>query len=180
VTPPAIASITISPSSSNATAGQVVQLTATVLDALGNPVTNSTVTWTSSDVQVASPKSTGNVTADLTTSKAGTATITASIGNVSGTTTITVNPGAVASVTVTAPSNNLKAGNTMQLTATAFDSKGNPVPNQSFIWTSSNTTVATVSSTSGLVTGKKSGNVTIKAQTALIGGKTGSVQINVK
>jgi len=98
---------------------------------------------------------------------------------VSGTATVTVDPGAVASVTVTAPSNNLKVGSTMQLTATAVDSKGNTVPNQSFIWTSSNTTLATVSST-GVVTGKKSGNVTIKAQTALIGGKSGSVTIQVK
>jgi alpha-amylase len=115
----------------------------------------------------------------VTTSKAGTATITASIGNVTGTATITVAPGAVATVTVTAPSNNLKVGTTMQLTATALDSKGNAVPNQSFIWSSSNSTIATVSS-SGLVTGKKSGNVTIKAQTALSGGKSGSLLINVK
>jgi uncharacterized protein YjdB len=66
----------------------------------------------------------------------------------------------------------------MQLTATAFDNKGNAVPNQSFIWSSSNGN-ATVD-VNGLVTGKRSGNVTIKAQTALIGGKSGSVQINVK
>ena len=178
VTPPPIASITISPSSSNATAGQVVKLTATVLDAIGNPVTNSTVTWTSSDVQVASPNSTGKLTADATTSKAGTATITASIGNVSGTATIVVSPGAVASVKVTAPSNNLKVGNTMQLTATAFDNKGNPVPNQGFFWSASNGN-ATVDA-NGLVTGKRSGNVTITARTALLGGKSGSLQINVK
>jgi hypothetical protein len=56
----------------------------------------------------------------------------------------------------------------MQLTATAFDNKGNAVPNQSFIWSSSNGN-ATVD-VNGLV----------KAQTALIGGKSGSVQINVK
>ncbi len=179
VSPVPVGSITISPSSTNTTAGQTVQLVATVRDANGNVVTSSTVTWSSSDVQVAAPNSTGSTTADVPTSKAGTATITASIGNVSGTATITVNPGAVASVTVTAPSTNLKVGNTMQLTATAKDSKGNTVPIQSFIWSSSNNTIATVS-TSGAVTGKKSGNVTITASTALIGGKSGSVTINVK
>ena len=179
VSPVPVGSITISPSSTNTTAGQTVQLVATVRDANGNVVTSSTVTWSSSDVQVAAPNSTGSTTADVPTSKAGTATITASIGNVSGTATITVNPGAVASVTVTAPSTNLKVGNTMQLTATAKDSKGNTVPIQSFIWSSSNNTIATVS-TSGVMTGKKSGNVTITASTALIGGKSGSVTINVK
>ena len=179
VSPVPVGSITISPSSTNTTAGQTVQLVATVRDANGNVVTSSTVTWSSSDVQVAAPNSTGSTTADVPTSKAGTATITASIGNVSGTATITVNPGAVATVTVTAPASNLKVGNTMQLTATAKDSKGNTVPIQSFIWSSSNNTIATVS-TSGVVTGKKSGNVTITASTALIGGKSGSVTINVK
>ena len=179
VSPVPVGSITIGPSSTNTTAGQTVQLVATVRDANGNVVTSSTVTWSSSDVQVAAPNSTGSTTADVPTSKAGTATITASIGNVSGTATITVNPGAVATVTVTAPSTNLKVGNTMQLTATAKDNKGNTVPIQSFIWSSSNNTIATVS-TSGVVTGKKSGNVTITASTALIGGKSGSVTINVK
>ncbi|HEX7981315.1 MAG TPA: Ig-like domain-containing protein [Gemmatimonadaceae bacterium] len=179
VTPPPIASITISPSSSNASAGQVVTLAATVRDAAGNLVTGSTVTWTSSDVQVAAPSSTGKLTADVSTSKAGGATITATIGGVSGTATITVTPGAVATVNVTAPSSNLKVGNTMQLTATAYDSKGNTVPNQTFFWSSSNTNNATVDA-NGLVTGKRSGSVTIKAQTALLGGKSDSVTISVK
>jgi uncharacterized protein YjdB len=179
VTAPAIASITISPASSNVTAGQVVNLTATVQDANGNVVTSSTVTWASDNVQVAAPSSTGTLTADATTSKSGSATITASVGGVNGTATITVDPGAVATVTVTAPSRNLKPGNTMQLTATALDSKGNAVPNQSFVWFSSNIAVATVSGT-GVVTGKRSGTVTITASTSLIGGTSGTFVINVK
>jgi uncharacterized protein YjdB len=179
VTAPPIVSIAISPSSSNVTAGQVVNLTATVQDANGNVVTSNTVTWTSDDVQVASPSSTGKTTADATTAKAGTATITASVGGVTGTATITVDPGAVATVIVTAPSKNLKPGSTMQLTAAALDNKGNTIPNQSFLWFSSNTGVATVSG-SGVVTGKRNGNVTITATTSLIGGKSGTVQINVK
>jgi hypothetical protein len=39
--------------------------------------------------------------------------------------------------------------------------------------------VATVSA-SGVVTGKRNGNVTITATTSLIGGKSGTVQISVK
>jgi uncharacterized protein YjdB len=85
----------------------------------------------------------------------------------------------VATVTVTAPSRNLEVGASMQLTATAQDDKGNSVPHQSFVWSSSNTDKATVSAT-GVVTGKRSGDVTITAQTSSTGGKSGSLKIEVK
>jgi len=179
VTAPPITTITINPSSSTVTAGQRMTLTANVSDANGDPVTTSTVTWTSDDGQVASPNSTGKLTANVSTSTAGTATITASIGGVKGTATITVNPGAVASVDVTGPSKNLDRGTTMQLTAAALDSEGNVVPNQSFFWSSSNPIVASVSS-DGLVTGNRNGSVTITAYTILVAGVSGSYSINVK
>ena len=67
----------------------------------------------------------------------------------------------------------------MQLTAVARDSKGNPVPHQSFFWTSSNTDKATVSA-SGVVTGKQKGDVTITARTSPTGGKSGSLKIDVE
>ena len=86
--------------------------------------------------------------------------------------------GAVATVTVTAPSAKLKAGSTMQLTATAKDDKGNTV-SQSFVWSSSNTDKATVSA-SGVVSGKRAGRVTITARTSSTGGKSGSVRIDVE
>ena len=86
--------------------------------------------------------------------------------------------GAVATVTVTAPSAKLKAGSTMQLTATAKDDRGNTVP-QSFVWSSSNTDKATVSA-SGVVSGKRAGRVTITARTSSTGGKSGSVRIDVE
>ena len=87
--------------------------------------------------------------------------------------------GAVATVTVTAPSSELTTGSTMQLTATANDDKGNPVPLQSLLWSSSNTDKATVSGT-GLVAAKAPGSVTITAQTSSSGGKSGSVRIQIK
>ena len=89
------------------------------------------------------------------------------------------NPGAVAIVTVTAPSNQLNTGSTMQLTATAKDDKGNPVPLQSVFWSSSNTAKATVSAT-GLVAAKQPGSVTITARTSSTGAKSGSVKIQIK
>jgi trimeric autotransporter adhesin len=169
--PAAVARIDLNPATVSVQAGQTQQLTAVVKDARGNVLTGRTVVWTSDNTAVASVN--GGL---VTTSKSGVATITASVGGVSGTATVTVNPGPPATVTVTAPSSSVQVGSTMQLTATALDSKGNDVLNQSFLWTSSNTTIATVSS-SGVVTGKRSGNATIAAQ---VGGKSGSVQISVK
>ena len=88
-------------------------------------------------------------------------------------------PGAVAAVTVTAPSLEMETGSTMQLTATAKDNKGNPVPQQSFVWSSSNIEKATVSA-SGVVAAKQPGSVTITAQTSSNGRKSGSVRIQIK
>jgi hypothetical protein len=58
------ANITLNPSSISFTAlGQTQQLSPTVTDDRGNALTESTVTWTSSDADVASVSSTGLVTA---------------------------------------------------------------------------------------------------------------------
>lgn len=89
------------------------------------------------------------------------------------------NPGSVATVTVTAPSNKLEVGSTMQLTATAKDDMGTSLPHESFLWTSSDMNTATVSA-SGVVTGKRPGDVSITAQATSPGGKSGSVSIEVK
>jgi len=172
--PAGVARIDVSPATLSVQAGQTQQLVASPKDARGNAITGQTIVWGSDNSAVATVNG-GHVS----TSRAGVATITASVGGVKGTASITVYPGAAASVTVTAPSKNLKAGNTMQITATATDSKGNVVPNQSFYWSSSATRIATVS-TSGVVSGKRKGSVTITAQTSLNGGKAASVRINVK
>jgi uncharacterized protein YjdB len=88
-------------------------------------------------------------------------------------------PGPVATVTVTAPSKELDTGSRMTLTATAKDAKGNPVSQQSFVWSSSNTDKASVTA-SGVVTAKEPGSVTITARTSATGGKSGSVKIQIK
>lgn len=87
--------------------------------------------------------------------------------------------GVVASVTVTAPSTEVVTGSTIQLSATAKDDNGNPVPEQSFLWSSSDTEKATVSA-SGVVAAKQPGGVTITAQTSVTEGKSGSVRLQIK
>ena len=169
-----VARVDVSPATSSLQAGETQLLSATPKDGRGNAIGGKSVAWASDNSAVAAVNG-GHVA----TSKAGVATITATVDGVKGTATITVTPGPVSSVAVTAPSKKLKPGSTMQLSAIATDSKGNVIPNQAFYWSSSNTNTATVSG-SGVVTGKRSGSVTITAQTAPNGGKSGSVKIDVK
>src|SRR5205085_9532239 len=132
-------------------------LQAQVQDASGAAVP-ATIIWTVQDPKIVSVSGDGVVTALAV----GTSQIAANALGKSGIATITVTPGAVATVTVSAPSTRVNRGSTLQLTVTAKDNQGNTIANQSFLWSSSNTATATVSAT-GLVTGKRTGTVTITA-----------------
>src|SRR2546425_1064941 len=155
VTLPPVASVSVSPASATVLPTQTVQLTATTLDSTGTVLTGRTVTWSSSS--------------------AGVATITAATGGKSGTSTITAAIVPVASVVVSPASASVATGNTVQLTATPKDSVGNTLTGRTITWSSSATSVASVSS-SGLVTGVTIGSATITAAT---GGKSGSSAITV-
>jgi uncharacterized protein YjdB len=169
-----VARVDVIPATSSLQAGETQTLAATPRDARGNAIGGKSAAWASDNSAVAAVDA-GRVA----TSKVGVATITATVDGVKGTATITVSAGPASSVTVTAPSKKLKPGSTMQLSATATDGKGNVITNQSFYWSSSNTNTATVSG-SGVVTGKRRGNVTITVQTSPNGGRSGSVRIDVK
>src|SRR6059036_3297003 len=129
------------------------------------------VTWSSSNTTVATVSSSGLVSGVTP----GTATITATSEAKSGTSTITVTPVPVASVEVTPATASVQAGQTVQLTATPRDAGGNPLSGRTVTWSSSNTAVATVSS-SGLVSGVTPGSATI---TAASEGKSGTSTITV-
>ena len=89
VTSVPVASVTVSPAATNVAAGQAVQLTATVKDASGNPLTGRTVSWRSSDPTVAVVYPSGLVTGLAI----GSATITATSEGQSGRATVTVTTG---------------------------------------------------------------------------------------
>jgi len=196
---PEVAAIVVSPASSTLAVDGQLPLQAQVRDASGAIVTNAAITWTVQDPAIVSVSAAGVVKALAV----GTSQVAANALGKFGIAVVTVsaaasqapanpgstdpgtdspsdgNPVAVASVTVGAPSKSLDVGSTMQLTATAIDAKGNAVPGQSFVWSSSNTDKATVSA-SGVVTGKRQGGVTITAQLSSAGGKSGSVDLEVK
>ncbi len=132
-----------------------VQLTATVTP---SNATNKTVTWTSNNTSVATV-SNGNVTAK----KAGEATITAKTSNgKTATCKVTVNKPAeilVTGITLNKTTATLEVNGTVQLTATVTPSDAT---NKTVTWTSSDTSVATVSD--GKVTAKKAGTAIITAK----------------
>jgi hypothetical protein len=81
-----VASVSITPASGSVLVGQTSQLTATVKDSAGGTLTGRTVTWTSSDTLVARVNATGLATGVA----AGTATIHAAAGGVTGDAVLTV------------------------------------------------------------------------------------------
>ena len=159
--------IAISEKTATIEVGKTVSLTATVAP---SNATNKSVTWTSSNTDVAT------VSDGVVTGKsAGTATITAATGNgKTASCTVTVNTPEVlpSSITLSEKTATIEVGKTVSLTATVAPSNAT---NKSVTWTSSNTDVATVSD--GVVTGKSAGTATITAATG--NGKTASCTVTV-
>src|SRR2546422_4747844 len=58
-TPPPVASVRVTPATSAVVLGTTVQLSAATLDAAGNPLTDRTVSWASSDPPIATVPVTG-------------------------------------------------------------------------------------------------------------------------
>ena len=88
VTVPPVATVTVTPSAPNVTAGQTVQLTATLRDASGNVLTGRSIQWTSANTLRATVNSSGLVT--TSTTNKGTVTITATSEGKSGSAIVTV------------------------------------------------------------------------------------------
>jgi len=85
-------------------------------------------------------------------------------------------PAEVVTVTVAPPSATLNVNATVQLSATALDANGQPVPGTAFTWTSSARDIASVSVT-GLVTGLAAGDALISAGAP--NGVSGSAAVTV-
>lgn len=173
VSPSPASAVIISPSSATLLVTQQLQLSATVTDSHGNPLSGQTVTWSSNSPDVASVSGTGNVTAVAP----GSATITATSGAAHGTATITVKLVPVATVNVTPSAVALFLGQTAQLGVVLLDSAGDTLSGvgRAVTWKSSKGSVATVSAT-GLVTAQGLGAAVI---TATVEGQQGFASVTV-
>lgn len=168
---PAVVSITVTPATAALELDGSQQLEANVV-AVGGA--EETVTWASSDEDVATVDEDGLVTAV----SAGVATVTATStfdDTVYGSAEITVLPEAVLSVTVDPADATLEAGDEEQLTATVETQSG---ASDAVTWTSSDNAIATVDA-DGLVTAVAPGTATVTATSDFDDTVSGSATINV-
>jgi uncharacterized protein YjdB len=166
-------SVQLSVAPSSIQTGQTASSSVVLRDSLGNTLTGRTVAWSSNKPAVASIGLGGVVTGV----GAGSATITAASGGVSGNAPVSVTGTtiSVATVTVSAAATTLTPGQSTQATATLRDAAGNLVSGQTVTWVSSNPAAATVSPSGG-ITAVAVGATTIIASA---GGASGSVVITV-
>lgn len=162
------ASLVLARASANVGAGDTIVLQATVRDATGRLLDHPSVTWTSSDVAVAtvaadSTRSAGLAFATVTGASTGTVAVAASSGTASDTASVTVTtPLPVASVTVTPASVMLVVNGATQLSATLRDANGKVLAGRAVSWTTDNAAVATVDP-DGVVTGVGNGSAAVIA-----------------
>ena len=172
--PPTVATVEVTPGTADRQVGETVQLSAALKDASGNVLSGQSVTWQSSATNVASVSGSGLVTAVAL----GSTTITATSNNKTGVSTINVippPPTPIATVTVTPANDTLLVGENKQLAVSLKDANGNELTGRTIQWSSSSTTVASVSN-QGVVTGVADGVTTV---TAASEGRSGSATIRV-
>jgi hypothetical protein len=173
VTAKTVVSIAVTPGTPNIADGLTEQFTATATYS-DNSTANvtSTATWTTSSASVATIGATGLATGD----GQGTATVTASLGGVSGSATLIVSAKALTSVSVSPSPASFVAGSTEQFRATAKYTDGSTTDvTATAAWSAANTAVATIDST-GLATGVAVGSTSVSA---MLNGVSGNANITV-
>jgi hypothetical protein len=175
-------SISISPANSSNAAGINIFFTATgqFNDGSTRNITQQ-VTWTSSNTSVVTigvNNGTGSTVAP------GTVTVTATLGSVVGSTSYTVTNAKIVSISITPATPTIPIGGHVHFTATGvFDDSSTADLTPSSSWSSNNTAVATVGSSSGSfgnAVGVSAGNATISATfTANGASATGSAPLIV-
>jgi len=154
--------------------GATTTISAVVLDQFGDVVEGSEFAWTSATPNVATVSNEGVVTGV----QLGQTEVVVTSGVLVARATIFVVAEAVNSVVVNValPTGGLLVGNTATSTATALSARGNVITGFAVVWTSSETSVATVSQT-GLITAVSEGRTTISAT---ISGVTGGIEVTTQ
>ena len=173
----ALVSIAVTPANAPIALGTNQQFTATGTYTDGSTLNiTAAVSWSSSSPGVATVSNVAQNIGQATSVSTGQTTITASSGAISGSTVLTVTPAALLSITVTPAIPTIPLGSTTQFTATGSYSDGSTQNITGTVtWASSALTVATISNTAGsngLATSAGTGQATITATSGSISGST--------
>ncbi|MEO7362335.1 MAG: Ig-like domain-containing protein, partial [Gemmatimonadaceae bacterium] len=171
VSPPLVATVTVTLTSNAALAGSTILASAVLRDVAGAIVLGRPVAWTTSDVRVATVSTSGLVTAVAP----GAVTVIATSENKAGSATLAVTVPPVENVSVSPSAAVLVAGDSQQLIAALRDAGGNALTGRIVVWSSSNSSIATVSAT-GLVSTSTGGTVVITARSE---GRSGSATLSI-
>lgn len=177
-----VSSVVVSPPNPTMRVGGSLTLTATLLDRNGDTLSGRPITWSVPDSAVIGISGQGVVVAKGYTGAAiRSAVVAASAEGKSGTVTILVSPLGTSVVHLSVPSAELLPGQEFQLTAEPRDSLGNPLSGRVIAWSTSDTTVATVSSDgrtrATMYRGPVSRNALVRAT---IEGRTGEMTLAVR
>ena len=177
LTPSGLTSIAVAPANASVPEESAQQFVAIGTFSNNTAQTLRSVVWNSADQSVTGITNDAGSSGFVYPVSGSSTTITATAGAVSGSTFL--NAGAsLTSIAVTPSSPRVVVGQAQQLSATGNYSDGSTKDlTATATWTSSNTQVATVSSTSpGLATGTASGSASIRAQ---VGGLNASASLTV-
>ena len=167
----AVSNVEIEPATMILALGDTMTFVARITAADGSPITGRAPTWSSTNPGVADVSDAGRVTAR----SAGTALIRATVDGVTGEAAVSVSTSGVATIAIAPPSVTMAIGMVGTMQATLRSSSGSVITGVNVTWTSSNTTVATITST-GQVTARSVGSTTI---TASADGKSGTAMVFV-
>jgi uncharacterized protein YjdB len=171
VNPAALVSIVITPDQTSVPAGISQSFAALGIFNNGSTQQLVSVNWGSSDSTVVSIDNTGAAA----TLKAGSVTISATSGSVTGSTTLTVLPAALVSISFSPASPSLAFGTSIQITAVGLFTDGSTQNLGGVVWTSSDPAIATIDVNGNLAT-VGLGSVTI---TATLGSISNTVSASV-
>ena len=176
VTAATLTSITVTPANPAISKGTEVQLIATCNLSSGITLDcTSLVAWTSADNSIASVSTASGTQGLVTGLGAGSTSITAAHGVVSGSTTVSVTDATLTSITVTPINPSIAKLTMVQLIATGTFSDGSTQDLTTQVsWTSADEAIAQVSNinTPGVVTGLEVGSTSITATLSGVSGST--------
>ncbi|MEP7382154.1 MAG: Ig-like domain-containing protein [Gemmatimonadota bacterium] len=163
---PPVTSVTLTTPSHLLVVGDTALASAAAYDKRAFPLVGRLATFSSSNPAVATVDTTGRVIAV----GAGSTTVTATVGGVSGSVALTVSATVVSRIAVAVRPAAIEVGELVQALATVLDQRGRPISGRTVSWTSSRPAAATVDATTGMITGVAAGTTEILATSGQIVG----------